>query len=103
MYNPTVVEHFSHPRNVGRIVDADGVGRVDDRPTDNLVTIYLKLAGPRVVAARFRTLGCSACIAASSVATELLTGRLLAAALELDAAQILAALGDLPPEKRHCA
>jgi nitrogen fixation NifU-like protein len=103
VYGPIVVEHFSRPRNVGRIDDADGVGRVDDRATDNLITIYLKLAGTRVAAARFRTLGCSACIAASSVATELVQGRPLAVALRVDAAAILAALGGLPPDKAHCA
>ena len=103
MYNPTVVDHFSHPRNIGRIEDADGIGRVDDRATDNLITIYLKLDGPRVAAARFRTLGCSACIAASSVATELLEGRTLAEAQQLDAPAILAALGGLPADKEHCA
>ncbi len=103
MYNPTVVEHFSQPRNVGRIEDADGVGRVDDRATDNLVTMYLKLDGALVVDARFRTLGCSACVAASSVATELVLGRSLVSALDVDAAAIVAALGGLPPDTLYCA
>ena len=103
MFNPTVVEHFSRPRNVGRIDDPDGVGRVDDRATDTLIQIYLKLDGPRVATARFRTLGCSACIGASSVATELVAGRPLAQALGVDARAILAALGGLPPDKECCA
>ncbi len=103
MYGPTVVEHFSRPRNVGRIEDADGVGRVDDRVTDNLVTIYVKLDGRRIEAARFRTLGCSACVAASSVATELVAGRSLDEALAIDASAILTALGGLPSDKQHCA
>jgi len=103
VYSPTVVEHFSRPRNVGRIEDADGVGRVDDRASDNLVTIYVKLGGGRVEAVRFRTLGCSACVAASSVATELVAGRSLDDALAIDARAILSALGGLPGDKQHCA
>ena len=103
MYSPTTVEHFSHPRNVGRLDEADGVGRVDDRATDNQITIYVKLAGSRVSAARFRTFGCSACVAASSIATELVQERPLAEAREVDAEAILDALGGLPPDKVHCA
>src|SRR3712207_8652202 len=101
MYSLTAVEHFSRPRNVGRIEDADGVGRVDDRATDNLVTIYLKLDGARVGTARFRTFGCSACIAASSVATELVQGRPSAFALQIDAERIAAALDGLPPRSEE--
>jgi nitrogen fixation NifU-like protein len=103
LYTPTTVDHFSHPRNVGRLEDADGVGRVDDRATDNLITIYLKLADARVAVARFRTFGCSACIAASSIATELVQGHPLAEVAQIDAAAILDALGGLPPDKQHCA
>ena len=103
MYSPTTVEHFSHPRNVGRLDEADGVGRVDDRATDNQITIYVKLAGSRVAAARFRTFGCSACVAASSIATELVQGRPVAEARKVDAEAILDALGGLPSDKVHCA
>jgi nitrogen fixation NifU-like protein len=103
LYTDIVVDHFTHPRNVGRIDDADGIGRVDDRATDNLITIYLKLGDGNIAAARFRTFGCSACIAASSVATELVVGRSPADASRLDAAAILAALGGLPAGKEHCA
>jgi len=103
LYTQTAVDHFTRPRNVGRIDDADGVGRVDDRATDNLITIYVKLHGQRIAAARFRTLGCSACIAASSVATELVVGRPLGRAMRIDARAILAALGGLPADKVHCA
>ena len=103
LYTPTALDHFTRPRNVGRLDDADGVGRVDDRATDNLVTIYLKLADRRVALARFRTFGCSACIAASSIATELVQGRPLAEAARVDAAAILAGLGGLPADRVHCA
>jgi nitrogen fixation NifU-like protein len=101
-YSPPTVDHFQHPRNVGRLADADGVGRIDDVARETTITIYLKLAGERVARATFRTFGCSACVAASSMATELLIGRDLAEARQLTAAAIDAALGGLPADKRYC-
>ena len=82
------------------MADADGVGRVDDVSTDTMVQLFVKLSAAGVVArATFRTFGCSACIAASSLATELLVGKSSApGASELDAA-----LGGLPEDKRYCA
>jgi NifU-like protein involved in Fe-S cluster formation len=82
------------------MADADGIGRVDDAATDTMVQVFVKLSAEHVVLrASFRTFGCSACIAASSVATELLVGRGTApSAAELDAA-----LGHLPEDKRYCA
>jgi len=79
--------------------DADRVGRVDDAETDTMVELYLKLDGGRVSRATFRTFGCSACIAASSVATELLVGRASAPTAD----EVDAALGGLPADKRYCA
>lgn len=102
-YSPTAAEHVRHPRNVGRLADANAVGAVDDRATENLITIYLRIEAGRVAAARFRTFGCSACIAASSAATELATGRTLAQAGAIDAQALLTALDGLPDDKRHCA
>lgn len=98
-YTATTIDHFQHPRNVGKLLDADAVGRVDDGESDTMVQIYVKLSGRRVARATFRTFGCSACIAASSMATELLIGR--AAAPSAD--EIEAALGGLPQDKRYCA
>jgi len=98
-YSPITVDHFQHPRNVGRLVDADGVGRVDDPERETTVTLYVKRAqGRGVVEATFRTFGCSACIAASSRATELLIG--LDVAMTAD--ELDAALGGLPADKRYC-
>ena len=98
-FSATTVDHFQHPRNVGRLVDADAVGHVDDADTDTMVEIYVKLEGGRVTRATFRTFGCSACIAASSIATEMLVGRSAPpSAVELDTA-----LGGLPVDKRYCA
>jgi len=98
-YTDTTVDHFQHPRNVGRLADADATGRVDDAESDTMVEIYVKLAHGRVARATFRTFGCSACIAASSIATELLPGR----ASPPSAAEIDTALGGLPADKRYCA
>jgi nitrogen fixation NifU-like protein len=103
LYTPTTIDHFRRPRNLGRLDDANGVGRIDDRATDNLITIYLKLEHGRVSDARFRTFGCSACVAASSIATELVRGRSVEGAEIVDAALISAALGGLPSGKKHCA
>jgi nitrogen fixation NifU-like protein len=103
VYSATTVEHFTRPRNVGRIDDADGVGRADDRATDNLITIYLKVDGGRVTLARFRTFGCSACIAASSITTELARGVALDEIGRVDSVAILQALDGLPGGKEHCA
>ena len=78
--------------------DAHHVGRIDDRDTDTMVQIYVKLTDGRVTQATFRTFGCSACIAASSIATELLMGR----ASPPSAAELDTALGGLPSDKRYC-
>jgi NifU-like protein involved in Fe-S cluster formation len=102
-YSPVTVEHFRRPRNVGRLEDANAVGSIDDRATENVITIYLRVEGGTIRAARFRTFGCSACIAASSILTELIDGRSLAEARTVDVAAVDAALGGLPEAKRHCA
>jgi nitrogen fixation NifU-like protein len=98
-YSATTVDHFQHPRNVGRLTDADSFGRVDDAESDTMVEIYVKLEGGSVTRATFRTFGCSACIAASSIATEMLVGR----ARPPSAAELDTALGGLPADKRYCA
>jgi nitrogen fixation protein NifU and related proteins len=102
LYTATTVDHFQNPRNVGRLADADAVGHVDDRATDTTVTLYLKMSHGRVERATFRTFGCSACIAASSISTELLAGRSPEESQEVTAAALDTALGGLPAEKRYC-
>ncbi len=101
-YSLITVEHFQHPRHVGRLADANGVGRVDDVSTDTTITLYVKVGGGRVVQASFRALGCSACVAASSMATDLLTGAALEAARAITPARLDEALGGLPDDKRYC-
>lgn len=102
-YSPTALSHFREPRNVGRLENANAIGVMDDRETENLISIYLRIEAGTITAAGFRTFGCSACIAASSVTTELATGRSLAEARTADAAAVLAALDGLPEGKQHCA
>ena len=109
MYGPTAEQHLKQPRNLGRIEQPDGVGHVEEPATDTQVTIYVRLGtdvhGARVIQqARFRAFGCGGCIIAGSVATELVTGRTVASAADLDAAAILHALHDgLPTDQRYCA
>ena len=103
-YTPITVDHFQRPRNVGRLKEAHAVGRVDDAQRETTISIYLRF-GPdgRVERATFRTLGCSACVAASSMATELLPGRHASEVDALSSAAIDHALGGLPHDKRYCA
>lgn len=102
-YAAATVDHFQHPRNVGRMHDADAFGYVDDPTTETTISIYVKMDAGRVARASFRTFGCSACVAASSMATTLVSERPLADALAVTAAAVDDALGGLPPDKRYCA
>jgi NifU-like protein involved in Fe-S cluster formation len=102
LYNPLVVDHITHPRNLGALLSPTGVGTVDDRETENLIIIYLRVHSGFVEAASFRALACSACIAASSRVTEILIGRSVISA-SLTCGDVLDALGGLPAAKEHCA
>jgi nitrogen fixation NifU-like protein len=102
-YAATTVDHFQHPRNVGRLAAPDGVGTLDDPERETTITLYLRVADGRVGETRFRTFGCSACVAASSMATVLLVGRPAEPAAAPTADELDAALERLPPEKRYCA
>lgn len=109
MYGPVAADHLKAPRNLGRIVDADGIGDVDDPASETLLTIYLKARtledGRQVVSeARFRAFGCGGCIITGSITTELAAGRLLDQLDRLDGAAIEQALANgLPEEQRYCA
>ena len=109
MYGELVTEHFRNPRNLGRLESPDGVGQVDDPATDTFLTIGVTLDRPAdgaatVSEARFRALGCSACIATGSIATELARGRSVDDALAIDASAILTALAHgIPEDQRYCA
>jgi nitrogen fixation protein NifU and related proteins len=102
LYSAQVIEHFAHPRNLGRLAEANGRGVAGDlRAGDVQIEIAILVAGDRVAAARFRTFGCSAAIAASSVATTLIDGRAVAEAATLTPEAIITALGGLPATKLY--
>ncbi len=101
-YSAQVIDHFAAPRNLGRLPDANGRGVVGDLQTDDVrIEIAIRVEGGRIAAARFRTFGCSAAIAASSIATTLIADRTVQAAADITPAQIAAALGGLPPERLY--
>jgi nitrogen fixation NifU-like protein len=103
VYTDVVIDHATRPRNVGVLERPDGVGTDGNPVYGNLVRISVCVADGRVTAARFKAFGCSATIAAASMATELATGAPLLVARALDGAAIERALGGLPPGKRYCA
>ena len=91
-----------NPRNVGEIADADGVGDVGNPLCGDIVRLYLKIKNDSIEKATFKTFGCRAAIATSSILTEMVTGQKLAEALKLDQKAMSQALGELPPLKQHC-
>lgn len=103
MYNEKVMEVFSNPKNVGFIEDADGVGKVGNAACGDIMEISLKIDDDRITDAKFRTFGCAAAIATSSVATEMVKGMTLDEALQLTNRQVVETLQGLPPQKIHCS
>ncbi|MBP2649379.1 MAG: nifU [Firmicutes bacterium] len=104
MYTEKVMDHFSNPRNVGDIKDADGVGEVGNAKCGDIMRIYLKVDDNDVITdVKFKTFGCGAAIATSSMVTEMVKGKTLDEALEVTNAAVAEALGGLPPVKMHCS
>ncbi|MBI4332059.1 MAG: iron-sulfur cluster assembly scaffold protein [Chloroflexi bacterium] len=103
MYNEIVTDHFTHPRNVGVIENADAEGSVGNPVCGDYMTIYVKVDQGRIAEARFQTFGCSAAIAASSMMTEMVKGKTLDEAMTLTNMDIAKALGGLPQSKIHCS
>ena len=101
--NPLVQDHFLNPRNVGDLLDADGVGEVGAASCGDVVRVGLKVRDNRIVEARFRTYGCGTAIACSSMVTELIRGRTVDEANSLTNDQVSAAFGGLPATKAHCS
>jgi nitrogen fixation protein NifU and related proteins len=97
-----LMEHFMNPRNVGELPDADGTGDVGNPICGDMVRLFLKIKDNRIEKATFKTFGCRAAIATSSLLTEMVPGKTLEEALKITEADMLARLGDLPPLKRHC-
>jgi nitrogen fixation NifU-like protein len=102
-YSDLVMEHFINPRNVGVIEDADGVGREGNPVCGDQMEIYIKVNDDHISDIKFRTFGCGAAIATSSIATEMVKGKTLSEAETLTNKAIAEALGGLPPVKMHCS
>ena len=103
MYSEKVMEHFRDPRNVGEIPDADGVGKVGNPVCGDIMELSLKVEDGVIKDAKFRTFGCGAAIATSSMVTELVKGKTIEEALEISNKAVAEALGGLPPVKMHCS
>lgn len=103
MYSEKIVDHFTNPRNVREIEDADGVGQVGNPICGDIMKIYLKIENDIIVDVKFKTFGCGAAIATSSMATELIKGKSVIDALELSNKAVVEALDGLPPVKLHCS
>ena len=103
MYTEKVMDHFKNPRNMGEIPDADGVGTVGNPVCGDLMTFYIKVKDNRIEDVKFKTYGCGAAIATSSMTTELAKGKTLEEAMKLTRASVAESLGGLPPVKMHCS
>ena len=102
-YSEKVMDHFTNPRNVGEIENADGVGVVGNAKCGDIMKIYLKIENDVIVDCKFKTFGCGAAIATSSMATELVKGQTVEDALKLTNKAVVEALEGLPPVKVHCS
>jgi len=102
-YSSKVMEHFNNPRNVGEIADADGVGNVGNPVCGDIMRLYIKVKDGIIVDAKFKTFGCGAAIATSSMVTEMVKGKSVDEALKISNRAVAEALGGLPPVKMHCS
>jgi nitrogen fixation protein NifU and related proteins len=103
MYSEKVMDHFSNPRNVGEIENADGVGTVGNAKCGDIMRMFLKVDNGIITDVKFKTFGCGAAIATSSMATEMVKGKTLKEALKLTNQAVAEALDGLPPVKMHCS
>jgi nitrogen fixation NifU-like protein len=103
MYSDKVMEHFKNPRNMGEIPNPDGVGTVGNPVCGDLMTMYIKVENNRIKDVKFKTFGCGAAIATSSMTTELAKGKTIDEAMEITRASVAESLGGLPPVKMHCS
>ena len=102
-YTEKVMDYFLNPRNMGEIPDANGVGEVGNPRCGDIMKMYLKIENGVVVDAKFKTFGCAAAIATSSVATELIKGKTIENALKITNKDVIDYLGGLPKPKIHCS
>ena len=103
MYSEKVLDHFTNPRNVGEIENADGVGQVGNAKCGDIMKMYLKIDNGVIVDARFKTFGCGAAVATSSMATELVKGKTIDEAMKITNKAVAEALDGLPSVKMHCS
>ena len=104
MYSDKVIDHFQNPRNVGEIEDASGIGTVGNAKCGDMMRLYLKINEEQVIIdCKFKTYGCGAAVASSSMATEMIKGKTVAEAMKLTNKAVMEALDGLPPEKEHCS
>ena len=98
-----MIDHFSNPRNVGEIPDADGVGLVGNPICGDVMYVFIRVENDRIEKIKFKTIGCGAAIATSSMITEIAKGKTIEEAKKISRADIADALGSLPPQKMHCS
>jgi len=103
MYSEKVMDHFMNPRNVGEMSDADGVGMEGNPTCGDAMQLFIKVENDRIVDAKFKTFGCGAAIAVSSMITEMVKGKTLDEAMSMSKEAVAAELGGLPPQKMHCS
>ena len=103
MYTEQVMEHFTNPRNVGEISDADGIGEVGNAKGGDIMKMYIKVKDNIITDVKFKTYGCGSAIATSSIATEMIKGHTIEEALQLSNKAVVEALGGLPAHKIHCS
>ncbi|MDO8735110.1 MAG: Fe-S cluster assembly scaffold protein NifU [Elusimicrobiota bacterium] len=102
-YSEKVMEHFQNPRNVGEIKDADGIGEVGNPVCGDMMTFYIKVKDNVLSDVKFKTFGCGAAIAVSSMVSEMAKGKTIDEALKITNASVAQELGGLPPNKMHCS
>lgn len=102
-YSEKVLDHFTNPRNVGEIKEASGVGTVGNPKCGDIMKVYLKITDDVIEDAKFKTFGCGAAVATSSIATELIIGKTIEEALKITNRSVMEALDGLPPTKVHCS
>lgn len=103
MYSDKVMDHFMNPRNVGELEDADGVGMEGNPTCGDVMKIFIKIKDNKIEEAKFKTFGCGAAIAVSSMITEMVRGKTLEEARSISKEAVADALGGLPPNKNHCS
>lgn len=103
LYSETVMDHFLHPRNIGIIENADGVGEVGNAKCGDIMKMYIKIKDDKIEDVKFETFGCASAIASSSMATEMIKGKPVSEAMLLTNKAVAEALDGLPPHKMHCS